>query len=221
MIKKRPLFPLLTVLLVSAALQVCHAQIKWPEERYSDRYNMDKINSYLKDDLDKGAFYVLAFNSTSFLNRNFAGNILDKSLKKDFGFLFGVRMFNLSPLILDADYGFDLFSVADNSSSSFAGKYLSHQGLSASASLILFPCPKTFIPYAGLGYSFSQIKQFTTENTVESEKSSSQSAINSPIWKAGIQSFLTDKLMIYAEYKQGFLSEKPFNKFCFGIGFNF
>jgi opacity protein-like surface antigen len=217
---EKPLFPLLMVLLISAALQVCHAQTKWPVERYSDRYSMKKISNYLKDDVGKGGHYLLAFNSTSFLNRNFAGNILDKSLKKEFGFLFGIRNYALSPLILDAGYGFDFFSVAENSASSFAGKHLSHQGLDGCVSIILFPCPKYLIPYAGLGYSHSWIKEFTTENTVEAEKSTSMATVSSPVWKAGIQSFLSDNFSVYAEYKQGFLSDKPFNKFSIGIGFN-
>jgi hypothetical protein len=216
----KPIFLFFAVLLISAAQQVCHAQTKWPVEKYSDRFSMKKISDYLKDDVGGGGHYLLAFNSTSFLNRNFAGNILDKTLKKEFGFLFAIRMFGLSPLIFDAGYGFDFFTVAENSASSFAGKHLSHQGLDGCISIILFPCPKYLIPYAGLGYSHSWIKEFTTENTVEAEKSSAMATLSSPIWKVGIQSFLSDNFSVYAEYKQGFLSDKLFNKFSIGIGFN-
>jgi hypothetical protein len=197
------------------------ARVKLPVNKHSDGFNLRGINSFLRKDGDFVAFNSIAYSTVNFLNANFASHLQDKNIKRDFGILYDFRLTRLSPLMLDVVYNYESFTIDENFSSDFAGKNILNQSFELSSSLILFPCPRYFVPYAGIGYNYSWLKQKKSTDSSENEEDEPVSVNSCPIWKAGIQSFLTDYLMVYIEYKQSVLTDKPFNRLCFGIGFSY
>lgn len=218
---KKVLFLLALGILVPLTFLNGQTRVKLPVNKHSDRYNFKRINSFLREEDEFAWFNSVAYTSVNFLNPNFASHLQDEHIKKDFGILYDLRIVQFSPLMLDFVYNYESFSIDENFASVFAGTNILNQSLEGSFSFILFPCPKYFIPYAGIGYNYSWMNQKRTADSSENEEEYPVSVISCPVWKAGIQCFVTDYLMVYAEHKQSVLTEKSFYRFCFGIGFRY
>jgi hypothetical protein len=191
---------LLPVLLISSIVISTLAQtsVKLPEKKYNDMFNYNK----LRDDL-KGLFgYSIAYHTSTFTNPNYAINNQNGEIKNSGGFEIMFRHYTLLPILVEYGGFADFYKTTTLSD-------LNHFGAKLSVSAILFPCPKFFIPYGGVGYQLSYLKN-------------SDFVINtsSPIWKVGFQSFLGQKFSINCEYSQSFLNPaRSSNQFSIGVGF--
>jgi hypothetical protein len=190
---------LLSVLLISSIVISSLAQsVMLPKKKYNDTFNYEILSKDLK-----GLFgYSIAYHTGSFTNPIYALNNQNGEIKNSGGFEVMLRHYFWTPILLEYGGFADFYKTTSMSN-------LTHLGAKLSVSSILFPCPKFFIPYGGVGYQLSYLKN-------------SDYVINTsgPIWKVGFQSFLSPKFSINCEYSQSFLNPtRSANQFSIGVGF--
>jgi hypothetical protein len=206
---------ILTVIMLLATNE-CFAKDNFPINKYNNKLSYSEINSFLKN-RNRIGLHLVSYQITSFLNYNFASNVQKGIIKNDYGIDYKYRISKLSPVLFDIDYCYNHFSIDNNSSQSINPSAVIFQGIGASASIVLFPCPRYFIPYAGIGYQLSNLKGSVNESKYVS-------IISCPYWKTGIQSYIGNPqseftFSIFIEYKQSLISDKSYNQLEFGVGF--
>jgi len=180
--------------------------LKLPENKYSDNFSYKRLEPFLKGKMG----YNLGWNSTTFTNPVFAKHIEDGELKNKVGIDFFVRKYHGTWMFADYDFSFSTFENTQSTNfTQFAGK--------VSLSAILLPASRFFLPYAGAGYQLSALG-IPDDDENSSDIFSASSNTSCFFWKAGMQSFLTNRFSIHFEYSQSMFTTKTTNSIGIGVG---
>ena len=180
-----------------------------PVNKYSNNYNFDD----LKIDLKHLRTFNIAYRLNSFTNNTYASNIQSGDINYKGGIEISIRRYKWTPLILDYGGFYEKYNSSDNSFTHYGGKI--------ALSTILFPMPKVFLPYGGVGLQLSEItsKLYSNTSGVNDEEVSGTSCL---FWKVGIQSIIGNNFSVLFEYNQSFLlTNKTGNQLILGIGLHF
>jgi len=180
-----------------------------PNDKYTDSYNFKDLSDFLKQ--KKGL--ILGYHKISFTNRNYALNLQQGNVKYAGGGELMVRRYWLSPVFFDFGGFWDIYKVGEGE--------LMHYGAKMAISTILFPSPKFFIPYMGVGCHYSEI---TGEMSIPGsyQKKEIVASVSTLFWKAGIQSYFSNSMSILFEYNQSMLNApRSSNQLFIGLGFHF
>lgn len=180
-----------------------------PVNKYSNNYNFND----LKIDIKHLRTFNIAYRLNSFTNNIYASNIQSGDINYKGGVELIVRRHNWTPLMLDYGGFYEKYNSSDNSFTHYGGKI--------ALSTILFPMPKVFLPYGGVGLQLSELtsKLYSNTSGVDDEEVSGTSCL---FWKVGIQSIIGNNFSVLFEYNQSFLlTNKTGNQLILGIGLHF
>lgn len=193
-------------LLLLTTLMVNSQNLLLPENQYPDNFNFDKLDLLLKR---KTGVYI-GWNKTTFTNPIFAKNINDNVITNKIGLDFFVRKHYRTYLFADYDFSFSTFKNTKSTSfTQLAGK--------VSLSTILLPLSRYFLPYVGVGYQLSTLG-IPDDDENSSDIFSASSNTSCFFWKAGMQSFLTNRISVNFDYSQSMFTAKTTNSIGIGIG---
>ncbi len=190
------------IILLSLCNLTAQTKVKLPENKYNDNYNFKDIPNGLNE-IKKAT--IVSYHKTTFTNNNFATNLVNKEITNYGGIELTMREFKWLPVCIEYGGFWDFYKTPTIPE-------LYQLGAKLSVSTLLFPTPKIFTPYMGLGYQVSLLSVGET----------SQLNTSAPFWKVGAQSVVGQGFVLNFEYSQSFLvPNRSFNQLSIGVGVAF
>lgn len=181
----------------------------------------------VKDDFkDEGStILTVGYHQTDFLNSMFKAHMKESRIKRAGGASVNLRIAAAYPVMFDIGYFSSKFKVEDLPSWQNDTAKVRHRGGEFAILMPLLSKTRYFIPYAGLGYQYSQL--YTGEPFIKESGKNYDGIVematntSSPIYKIGLM--INFKLMSYSvEFKHSAFNDKwPFYQLAANIGFKF
>lgn len=201
---------------------------------YSQNFPINKYKTidYYKNN-EKAVFgHAWGYINSNFINTTYATNRKNGNIKEELdlningklfmqyqGFMFEINAFQFN-ISVNEDYQIQTGLINDNK----PYDNFKHRGYDTFLSYNLFESSKNrwiqerFKTFAGLGYQKSYMTAFQEGEQITNTK------LNYPMWKVGVQFKLLESVGLFAEYKQNITDEtnnKKYSQLCGGLLFQF
>jgi len=222
--KKKIFIFLFTFFFIFQIIPIYSQTDELPVNKYKDGHVLDDFISMPRKAL-KGVSISLGYQKSQFLNSQF-GTLTEKGLlKQNYGWTLNFCKI-IYPIIIDAN----VFLTSYNNKTSANNYPTFYQGFDGSISTALLPLiykfSKTWIPYFGVGYTFSELFEIDKEDYIliftNRKKIFSIVNLTQPIWKTGIMINVSSKFLLDFDYKQSIKlnnNEKALNQFSISMGY--